>query len=190
MKTRSKRSKRSKRKTHRRKTYKAGGILESNKTHCNKKAPIKEFQELYNVVDTKKYDRGFSTYSGGGCDLFIWAKKSKDPHIHVHGFTNNMFSYTISGLDIRNKQVELLSKTEEGYKYVLDEMCSSLTKGKHRPTSKLFTSPERTISIVEPPEQSIIKPLPKGLGLGSDIFKDVSMKLGPIMGKEATILEE
>jgi hypothetical protein len=182
------RSKRSKRKTHRRKTYKAGGTLESNKTHCNKKAPIKEFQELYNAVDTKKYDRGFSTYSGSGCDLFIWVnskdltKKSKDPHIHVHGFTNNMFSYTISGLEIRNKKVELPAQTTEGYKHVLDEMCSSLTKGEHRPTSKLFTSPERTISIVESSQLRTNKPRPGKLGLGSDIFKDVSVKLGPIMG--------
>ena len=171
-----------KRKTHQRKTYKAGGTLESNKTYCNKKTPIKEFQELYDVVDTQKYGRGFTTYSGGGCDLFIWVKNKKDPHIHVHGFTNNMFSYTISGLEIRNEQVELLSKTGEGYKYVLDEMCTSLTKGKHKHTSKLFTSPERTVSTVESSQLLLNKPRPGKLGLGSDIFKDVSVKLGPIMG--------
>jgi hypothetical protein len=183
------RSTRSKRKTHRRKTYK-GGILESNKTFCNKKAPIKEFQELYDAVDTKKYGRGFTTYSGGGCDLFIWAKKSKDPHIHVHGFTNNRYSYTISGLEIRDKQVELLSRTEEGYKYVLDEMCSQLTRGKHTPTSKLFASPERTISTVESSQLRINKPRPGKLGLGPDMYQSVSVKLGPIMGKEVSVLEE
>lgn len=179
-----------KRKTNRRKTYKCGGTLELNKIHCNKKAPIKEFQELYDVVDTQKYGRGFTTYSGGGCDLFIWVKNTKDPHIHVHGFTNNMFSYTISGLEIRNQQVELLSRTKEGYKYVLDEMCISLTKGKHKPTSKLFTTPVRNVSIVESSQVRTNKQRPGKLGLGSDIFKDVSVKLGPIMGKEATILEE
>ena len=175
-----KRSTRSKRKTRRRKTYK-GGILEANKTYCNKKKPIKEFQELYDAVDTKKYGRGFTTYSGVGCDLFIWAKKSKDPHIHVHGFTNNMFSYTISGLEIRNEQVELPSRTVEGYKYVLDEMCARLTIGKHTPTSKVYDTPERSVSVVE---LRSTKPRPPKLGLGSDMFKDLSIKLGPIMGKE------
>jgi len=171
-----------KRKNHRRKTYK-GGLLESNKTHCNKKVPIKPFQELYKQVNKKKYSSGFSTYSGGGCDLFIWVKGKTDPHIHVHGFTDNKFSYTITGLRVRNEQVELPAPTEQGYKYVLDEMCSQLTNGKHAPTSKVFETPERTVSMVEPPKTST-KKSPKELGLASDYFKDVSIKLGPIMGEE------
>jgi hypothetical protein len=171
-----------KRKNHRRKTYK-GGLLESNKTYCNKKDPIKPFQELYNQVDTNKYSRGFTTYSGGGCDLFIWVKKKKDPHIHVYRFTDNKFSYAITGLGVRDEQVELHASTAEGYKDVLDEMCTRLTKGKHVPTSKVFETPERTVSMVEPPITST-KKLPNKLGLASDIFKDVSTKLGPIMGEE------
>jgi hypothetical protein len=140
-------------------------------------------------VDITRYSRGFTTYSGGGCDLFIWVKKAKDPHIHVHGITDNTFSYTITGLEIPDEKVELLSRTEEGYKDVLDKMCARLTKGKHKPTSKLFTSPERTISEVEPSQLRINKPLPNGLGLGSDLFRTVSVKLGPIMGREATAPE-
>jgi len=175
------RSTRSKRKTHRRKTYK-GGKLKSNKTFCYK-APSKEFQELYDAVDTKNYGRGFTTYSGAGCDLFIWVKRVKDPHIHIHGFTDNTFSYTITRLGVHNEQVELPAPTEEGYKYVLDEMCSQLTNGKHTSTSKIFYSPERTVSMVEPPKTNT-KKSPKELGLASDIFKDVSTKLGPIMGEE------
>jgi hypothetical protein len=169
-----------KRKNHRRKTYK-GGILESNKTYCNKKEPIEEFKQLYDVVDTKKYSRGFTTYSGGGCDLFIWVKKEKDPHIHVHGFTDNRFFYTITGLGVRNNQVELPSRTGEGYKYVLDEMCARLTIGKHTPTSKVYDTPERSVSTVE---LRSTKPRPPKLGLGSDIFKDVSIRLSPMMGKK------
>jgi len=169
-----------KRRNYRRKTYK-GGILEANKTNCNKE-PSEEFKRLYDAVDTKKYSRGFTTYSGGGCDLFIWVKKAKDPHIHVHGFTNKrFFSYTISGLDIRNEEVELLSRTEEGYKYVLDKMCSGLTKGKHTPTSKLFNSPKKGISILESPRVHN-KSITTRSGIGSDIYKDVSVQLGPIMG--------
>jgi hypothetical protein len=165
----------------------------SNKTFCNK-APSKEFQELYDAVDTKNYGRGFTTYSGAGCDLFIWVKRVKDPHIHVHGFTGNTFSYTITGLGVQNEQVELPAPTKEGYKHVLDEMCSRLTIGKHAPTSKVFETPERTVSMVEPPITST-KKLPNKLGLTSDIFKDVSTKLGPIMGreikeKEASVLVE
>ena len=182
-----------KRKNHRRKTSK-GGVLESNKTYCNGKVPIKPFQELYDLVDTKKYSRGFTTYSGAGCDLFIWVKRVKDPHIHVHGFTGNTFSYTITGLGVQNEQVELPAPTKEGYKHVLDEMCSRLTIGKHAPTSKVFETPERSVSMVEPPITST-KKLPNKLGLASDIFKDVSTKLGPIMGreikeKEASVLVE
>jgi len=169
-----------KRKNHRRKTYK-GGVLESKKTYCNGKVPIKPFQELYDLVDTKKYSRGFTTYSGAGCDLFIWVKRVKDPHIHVHEFIDNKFSYTITGLGVRNEQVELPAPTEEGYKYVLDEMYSRLTIGKHAPTSKVFETPERSISAVE---LRSTKPRPPKLGLGSDMFKDLSIKLGPIMGKE------
>jgi len=168
-----------KRKNHRRKTYK-GGILESNKKYCNKE-PIEEFKRLYDVVDTKKYSRGFTTYSGGGCDLFIWVKKNKDPHIHVHGFTDNRFFYTITGLGVRNNQVELPSRTVEGYKYVLDEMCARLTIGKHTPTSKVYNTPERSVSTIE---LRSTKPRPTKLGLGSDIFKDVSIRLGTLMGKE------
>jgi hypothetical protein len=181
-----------KRKNHRRRTYK-GGLFEADKTYCNKKAPIEPFKKLYDHVDTKKYSRGFTTYGGGGCDLFIWVKKIKDPHIHVHGFTDSKFSYTISGLGIRNQSVELPSPTEEGYKYVLDEMCSQLTKRKHVPTSKVFETPERTVSASEPPITST-KKLPNKL-LIADIFKDIPRKLGPIMGKEmmkkeASLLEE
>jgi len=137
-------------------------------------------------VDTTLYSRGFTTYSGGGCDLFIWVKKAKDPHIHVHGITDNTFSYTITGLEILNEKVELLSRTEEGYKDVLDKMCARLTKGKHKPTSKLFTSPERTITAID---SRTNKPRPSRLGLGADLFRTVSVKLGPIMGREATAPE-
>lgn len=175
------RTKTRKRTNHRRKTYK-GGIFEANKTNCNKKKPSEDFKRLYDVVDTKKYSRGFSTYNGFGCDLFLWVKKTKDPHIHVHGFTNNRFSYTISGLDIRNEEVELLSRMDEGYKYVLDKMCSNLTKGEHIPTSKLFTSPKKMISVVESPQVYKNKSFTNRSGIASDNFKDVSVKLGPIMG--------
>ena len=168
-----------KRKNNRRKTYK-GGILESDKTYCNKE-PSEEFKRLYNVVDTKKYSRGFTTYRGGGCDLFVWVKKKVDPHIHVHGFTGNRFFYTITGLEIYNNQVELPSRTDEGYKYVLDEMCARLTLGKHTPTNKVYATPERSVSAVE---LLSTKPRPPKLGLGSDMFKDLSIRLGPIMGKE------
>lgn len=114
-------------------------------------------------------------------------QKIEGPHIHVHGFTNNMFSYTISGLEIRNEQVELPSRTVEGYKYVLDEMCARLTIGKHTPTSKVYDTPERSVSAVE---LRSTKPRPPKLGLGSDMFKDVSIKLGPIMGKETSVQKE
>jgi hypothetical protein len=169
-----------KRKNHRRKTYKGG--FKPGQNDCIKR-PIEPFQQLYDQVDTKKYSRVFSKYRGTGCDLFIWVKKKEDPHIHIHGFTDNTFSYTITRLGVHNEQVELPAPTEEGYKYVLDEMCSQLTNGKHTSTSKLFYSPERTVSMVEPPKTNT-KKSPKELGLASDIFKDVSTKLGPIMGEE------
>jgi hypothetical protein len=181
-----------KRKNHRRKTYK-GGALESNKTYCNKKAPIKPFQDLYDQVDTTKYSRGFTTYSGAGCDLFIWVKNIQDPHIHVHGFIDNTFYYTISGLEVRNEPVKLPAPTKEGYKHVLDVMCSRLTLGKHVSTSRVFFSPERTLSMVEPPVTNG-KPLPITFGLITDKFMGVSEKLGPRMAKEmkkeASVLRE
>lgn len=181
MKTRNRRN----RKNHRRRTYK-GGVLESNKNTCGI-LPKEEYQQLYDLVNIKKYSRGFSTYSGGGCDLFIWVKKAKDPHIHVHGFSDDTFSYTITKLDIRDEKVKLPSSDKGGYQHVLNVMCNRLTQ-KHAPTSEIFKSPKKTLSAVEPSKPSRGK-RPGLLGLGADLFRTVSVKLGPIMGREATAPE-
>ena len=177
-----------KNKRNKRRTYK-GGILEHNKNSCGK-TPIDAYQKLYDEVDTQKYGRGFNTYNSGGCDLFIWKKKSKTkkPHIHVYGFSNGQYQYSITDLNFSNQSVSLPADNKEGYIHVLDEMFDRLTNGGHIHKSTLFDSPTKTIkrSLVERPN----KPGRQSSVFSYSNIKGLSKKLGPIMGRESSIQPE
>jgi hypothetical protein len=180
MKTRKKNSTHKNKNKNKNKTkkYKGGEFKPCTIPRCP------EFLELKKYVK-HPYTSTMGIYNGTKCDLFIWLKTntSQSPHIHVHGFSNNCFEYTISALSKFNLKSELIN-TPEGYKNVLDEMCSQLNP-KHRKQSELFNSPyrgskqESSATLPPPPQKSHRPRLPEPLNL-------FPKKLGPHMGEFAS----
>ena len=174
MKTRKRSSKKTGRSRRRmRRTHKGGDFT---KRPCYK-LPRTEYVELKKQVKSP-YNSAFSPYQSGGCDMFIWFGKDQVKHIHIHGFSNGKYEYTISALNKRRLTASLVAKTDEGYKDVLDQMYSEL-KPSHAPKSKLYYSPSRLLTVEEPDTPEKV-PAPVGPPKLLD-----RIKLGPIMGEVA-----
>lgn len=165
----------------------AGGA----KTHSRKVnaicTPIPAYTQLAAYVKSP-HIATLQPYRSAGCDLYIDIDKDKDPHIHIHGYKqtegqNGTYYYSISGKDIRNRAVPLLSKTAHGYESVLIEMYNALEGTNNELPSYISPLKSRSsyTASIRPEKPKGERPFP----FLSDIA-DLKTKLGPDMGKHAS----
>jgi hypothetical protein len=111
-------------------------------------SPIPGYKALAGYIKSP-HKVTFQPYSSAGCDMYIDIKN--DPHIHIHGYSDHgnhgVYSYSISGNDIRNRKANLTSKFDYGYESVLAEMYDALENTEHEKPA--YQSPTRSIRYSE-----------------------------------------
>ena len=150
--------------------------------------PIHAFTELAAYVKPPHH-ANLQQYNSAGCDLYI--DIDEKPHIHIHGYRqtegqNGTYYYSISGKNIHNRPVPLLSKTDHGYKSVLVEMYNAL-KGTTHELPAYFSPPRSTseYTSARPMKSRVSRVVPF-----SETIGESRRKLGPIMSKFASITPE
>ena len=174
-----KRNKTKRNKTRRRNKKQNGGIFtHSNQSCSNVNHEIKELSKYVK----EPYHWNIKPYDSTKCHLFIWNKNNpeQNPHIHVHGYKDDTYEYTINK---KTYSAKLFGKSPDFYRSVLSQMYSELTQKPH--PDKLFMTPDRPTSTIDINDKKPIKSEKKPDGLILGTLFPVKQKLGPIMGQES-----
>ena len=127
-----------------RKLYTGGFKIGYN---CSSRRPRKEYIDLIPYIKSP-YKWTTQPYSGGGCDMYIWKGKTQNPHIHIHGFNNGSYEFTISAKNKRNVKAILYSKLEHGYESALTQMYNALEDTNRKIPALTTPSREKSIPVV------------------------------------------
>jgi len=159
-----------------------GGLFDHKKQTCSQ-TPNPEYTNLTNHIKSP-YHWTMIPYESAGCDMYIWNKNAKDhnPHIHIHGFTNNQYQYTISAKNIRNKSAQLINNSAQGYKNALQEMLDVLNDTQSK--REIYSTPLRQTEENDEPNTPYKTPQKFPFPI-ADVFSGIKAKLGPRMGQYA-----
>jgi hypothetical protein len=177
-------------KTRNRKTRKKHPIKNKKKSRTytggcpktqNCKNIVAPLKKLANYIKTP-YCWAIRLYDSTKCHLFIWHKDSVEeyPHIHVHGFSNNTYEYTLTQKTGKKKHTShtavLYVDEDTYYESVLVEMYNTL-ENRNRPIPVLST-PTRRSHNVDGPDTPDKKHIPSD-GLRTNELRSSQIKLGP-----------